>query len=133
MAENSFGVITEIDMNATMEQTVSSADVTFDAVEKVLRAQWFGTLSTASEQAAPHATGVVYAVSPASEPPALYIVTRTTTRKVRNIRRRPPVAFVFPVPRRGLSVFPPGVIQFQGAAVLLAADDRDSRHAFTSS
>ena len=36
----------------------------FNAVERALRHPTFGTLSTLSEQGRPHATGVVYAVSP---------------------------------------------------------------------
>ncbi|MGO9157839.1 pyridoxamine 5'-phosphate oxidase family protein [Mycobacterium sp.] len=69
----------------------------FNAVERALRHQTFGTLSTLSEQGRPHATGVVYAVSPKGKPLILYVTTRTTTRKVRNVRAHPDVAFVVPV------------------------------------
>jgi hypothetical protein len=58
----------------------------FGAVERVLRRHTFGTLSTLSGQGRPHATGVVYAVSPVEEPLTLYVTTRTTTPKVRNVR-----------------------------------------------
>ena len=68
--------------------------VSFDDVERALRRQTFGTLSTLTEQGTPHATGVVYAVSAPDEPLILYVTTRTTTGKVRNIRAHADVAFV---------------------------------------
>lgn len=105
----------------------------FDAVEAALRRRSFGTLSTLSEQGRPHATGVVYAMSPPTAPLALYVTTRSTTRKVRNIRAHADVAFVVPVPRRMLPVFPPSAIQFQGAAAVLSANDQGAVSAFSSS
>ena len=90
--------------------------VSFDDVERALRRHTFGTLSTLTEQGTPHATGVVYAVSAPDEPLILYVTTRTSTRKVRNIRSHPEVAFVIPVPRRFVPAFPPRAIQFQGTA-----------------
>jgi general stress protein 26 len=74
--------------------------IAFEGVEKALRQRTFGTLSTLTEQGAPHATGVVYAVSARDVPLILYVTTRTTTRKVRNIRTHADIAFVVPVPRR---------------------------------
>lgn len=107
--------------------------IDFDSVERALRRRTFGTLSTLTERGAPHATGVVYAVSAAGEPLALYVTTRTTTRKVRNLRRRPEVAFVVPVPHRFLPVFPPRAIQFLGTATVVADDDAGANRAFESS
>lgn len=98
----------------------------FAAVESALRSRSFGTLSTLSEQGRPHATGVVYAVSPPAAALALYVTTRSTTRKVRNIRARADVAFVVPVPRRLLKIFPPSAIQFQGTAEVLSHDDHEA-------
>lgn len=105
----------------------------FDRVEGALRQRTFGTLSTLTERGAPHATGVVYAVSAPGEPLALYVTTRTTTRKVRNLRAHPEVAFVVPVPHRFLPAFPPRAIQFMGTATVLGADDEGANRAFESS
>lgn len=105
----------------------------FNAVERALRHQTFGTLSTLSERGRPHATGVVYAVSPKGEPLILYVTTRTTTRKVRNVRAHPDVAFVVPVPRRFIPGFPPRAVQFQGTATVVPGDHRRALCAFASS
>jgi hypothetical protein len=109
------------------------ADNGFEAVERTLRHHTFGTLSTVSVRGRPHATGVVYAVSAPSEPLTLYVTTRTTTRKVRNIRAHPDVAFVVPVARRFARGFPPAVIQFQGTATVVPGDDGLALRAFESS
>jgi uncharacterized protein YhbP (UPF0306 family) len=107
--------------------------VSFDDVEPALRRQTFCTLSTLTEQGTPHATGVVYTVSAPDEPPILYVTTRTTTRKVRNIRVHADVAFVIPVPRRFVPAFPPRAIQFLGTATVVVADDEGANRAFESS
>jgi uncharacterized protein YhbP (UPF0306 family) len=107
--------------------------VGFGDVERALRRQTFGTLSTLTGRGTPHATGVVYAVSAPDEPLALYVTTRTTTRKVRNLRVRPEVAFVVPVPRRFVPAFPPRAIQFLGTADVVPADDGGANRAFQSS
>jgi uncharacterized protein YhbP (UPF0306 family) len=107
--------------------------VSFDDVERALRRQTFGTLSTLTEQGTPHATGVVYAVSAPDEPLILYVTTRTTTRKVRNIRAHANAVFVIPVPRRFVPAFPPRAIQFQGTATVVGADHQDAARAFSSS
>jgi len=107
--------------------------ITFDEVKQALRHKTFGTLSTLTEQGTPHATGVVYAVSDRNEPLVLYVTTRTTTRKVRNIRAHSDVAFVVPVPRRLVPVVPPRVIQFQGTATVVDAEDAGAVRAFSSS
>ena len=92
----------------------------FDVVERALRHQSFGTLSTLTKQGHPHATGVVYAVSLPGEALTFYVTTRTTTRKVHNIRAHPEVAFVVPVRRRFAPGFPPRCIQFQGMATVVS-------------
>jgi uncharacterized protein YhbP (UPF0306 family) len=107
--------------------------VSFDDVELALRQHTFGTLSTLTQHGTPHATGVVYAVAPHDEPLALYVTTRTTTRKVLNIRARRDVAFVVPVPRRFVSAFPPRAIQFMGTAEVVGANDEHALRAFASS
>jgi uncharacterized protein YhbP (UPF0306 family) len=105
----------------------------FNLVERALRHQTFGTLSTLSVQGRPHATGVVYAVAPKGEPLILYVTTRTTTRKVRNLRAHPDVAFVVPVPRRFIPAFPPRSVQFQGTATVVPSEHDGARRAFDSS
>lgn len=107
--------------------------IPFDDVVKALRQQTFGTLSTLSARGTPHATGVVYAVSRSDEPLTLYVTTRTTTQKVRNIHARPDIAFVVPVPYRFVPMFPPRAIQFQGTAVVVPAEDEAAVRAFSSS
>lgn len=107
--------------------------ITFDDAERALRRRTFGTLSTLTDRGAPHATGVIYAISARDEPLALYVTTRSTTRKARNIRRRPEVAFVVPVPRLFVPAFPPRAIQFLGTATVVPADDESAVRAFSSS
>lgn len=109
------------------------ADSNFDAVERALRHQMFGTLSTLTKQGHPHATGVVYAVSPRHEALTLYVTTRTTTRKVRNIREHPEVAFVVPVRHRFVPSFPPRCIQFLGTATVVGHEHDGAIRAFESS
>jgi hypothetical protein len=107
--------------------------ITFDDAERALRRRTFGTLSTLTDRGAPHATGVVYAVSPHDEPLALYVTTRTTTRKLRNIQRHPEIAFVVPVPRPFVPAFPPRAIQFLGTATVVPENDEAGVRAFSSS
>ena len=103
------------------------------AVESAIRKRKFGTLSTLKSDGSPHATGVVYAVSPPADPLTVYVTTRRTTMKVRNILNHPAVAFVIPVPHHLLSVVPPSVVQFTGSAEILSDRDRDAVEAFQSS
>jgi hypothetical protein len=104
----------------------------FVLVERALRGRRFGVLATLTATGAPHATEVVYAVSGRDERLLLYVVTRTTTRKVGNIRTHPHVAFVVPVPRLLVPAFPPRAVQFQGTADVVAAGDVDALRAFSS-
>ena len=112
---------------------MSVGNCDFQAIERALRHRTFGSLATLTEQGRPHATGVVYAVSPVGQPLNLYVTTRTTTRKVRNVRAHPDVAFVIPVPRRFAPGFPPRSIQFQGTATVVAGSDEGAIRAFASS
>ena len=107
--------------------------IDFAGVERALRQRTFGTLSKLTRRGTPHATVVVYAVSPHDEPLVFFVTTRTTTRKVLNIQARPDVAFVVPVPRRFVPAFPPRAIQFQGTATVVPAEDNDALQAFSSS
>ena len=108
-------------------------NVDFDYVENSLRKATFGTLSTLTERGAPHATGVVYAVSSPGEPLALFVTTRTSTRKVQNLRAHPDIAFVAPVPHRFVPNFPPRAIQFMGTATVVSEIDEQANRAFAAS
>ncbi len=102
-------------------------------VEKVMRQRTFGTLSTLSRDDGPHATGVVYAVAPPGDELTLFVTTRRSTVKVRNILRHQEIAFVIPVPHRVLFKFPPAAIQFVGSAEILDKNDSRAVAAFRSS
>lgn len=104
----------------------------FDEIDRAVRRRTFGTLSTMDRRGAPHATAVIYAVSPPDQPLTLFVTTRSTTAKVHHIREHPEVAFVIPVPHR-LPVFPPSAVQFQGLATILEANDTAAIDAFQKS
>ncbi|HEY9265474.1 MAG TPA: pyridoxamine 5'-phosphate oxidase, partial [Mycobacterium sp.] len=67
------------------------------------------------------------------EPLNLYVTTRTTNRKVRNLRARPEVAFVVPAPHRFFPVFPPRAIQFLGTATIGCGRRRGGNRTFEGS
>ncbi|KWX22522.1 pyridoxamine 5'-phosphate oxidase [Mycolicibacterium wolinskyi] len=102
----------------------------FHQVEGAIRSQRCGTLATLDREGRPHATEVVYALSPRSTPLMLYVTTRTTTAKAKNIRRDAEVAFVIPVPHRTIALFPPGAVQFQATAELVGTNDTAALAAF---
>ncbi|MFQ8343373.1 pyridoxamine 5'-phosphate oxidase family protein [Mycolicibacterium nivoides] len=106
--------------------------IAFGKVEHVIRRRTFGSLSTLSRAGLPHATAVVYAVSAPSHPLMLYVTTRTTTVKATNIRNCPEVAFVIPVPRRTIPLFPPAAVQFQATAIIVDSEDTAALAAFQS-
>lgn len=99
-------------------------------VENSIRRRSFGTLSTLDSSGNPHATAVTYAAAGEGTNLTLYITTRTTNVKVKNIRRRPQVAFVIPVPHRFLPMMPPAAVQFAGSAEILNHENADARGAF---
>ena len=71
---------------------------TFDAIERTMRRRRFGTLGTTTKDGRPHATGVVYAVSPPGEPLRLYVTTNVRNKEA-NIRPNNDVAVVVPPSR----------------------------------
>ena len=101
----------------------------FEAVERALRRRTFATLTTVTDAGRPHATGVVYAVSPPGEPLGLYVTTNARNRKIANLRANGEVAVVIPLPRR-LRWLPPACVQFQGSAEILDGTDEDALRAF---
>lgn len=104
-----------------------------DTVENAIRRRSFGTLSTLDRDGNPHATAVTYAAAGEGTDLTLYITTRTTNVKVGNIRRRPPVALVIPIPHRFLPMMPPAAVQFVGSAEILDHQNADARRAFHAS
>jgi hypothetical protein len=107
-------------------------DKQFQHVERTIRRHTFGTLSTVSPHGFPQASGVIYAMSPPTQPVVLYVTTRTSTVKVAHIAQASAVAFVIPVPRRGLPLFPPAAVQFQATATILDSQDTAALAAFRS-
>jgi hypothetical protein len=104
----------------------------FEAVEKALRRRTFGTLSTVTREGRPHATGVVYAVSPPGEPLCFYVTTDARNKKIDNVRSHADAAFVVPLFRPVLTMAPPACIQFQGTAEVVDAADEGALAAFRS-
>ncbi len=102
----------------------------FEEVERQLRKRSFGILGTVTPKGAPHATCVLYGVSPPEEKLALYVVTERHYRKTRNVLADPHVWFVVPVPHAILRFVPPSCIQFPGAADVRSLDDPVGRAAF---
>ncbi len=92
--------------------------------EKVLRAiekRSFAALSTSSSAERPHVAGVLYEAVGTT----LYVNTRRSSRKARNIASNPQVAVAIPI--RRLPVGPPSTVQFQGIAEALDPDDPEIR------
>lgn len=110
------------------------APFTFEYVEKLLRTKNFGILSTITDTSHPHSVGVVYATSPQSAQSfSLYLLSRMTLKKVKNISNNPNVAFVVPFPHYIMRMIPPACIQFSGKAELISFEDTIARRAFQSS
>ncbi|WXG42471.1 MAG: pyridoxamine 5'-phosphate oxidase family protein [Candidatus Freyarchaeum deiterrae] len=109
------------------------APFTFAYVEKQLRKKNFGILSTVTPQGRPHSVGVVYGIPSSELPFSLYLITRPTLRKAKNIKMNHNVSFVVPFPHYFLRFVPQSCVQFQGTAEILAADDPVALRMFQSS
>jgi hypothetical protein len=110
----------------------ASSTVSFDQVVQELRRRAFGVLSTVTPEGRPHAVGVVYGVSLPGRPFRLYVMTRRSLRKTRNLMENANVAFVVPLTRRLLWFVPPPVVQFQGHAEVLDRHDPEGVETFRS-
>lgn len=86
-------------------------------VRKAVHSRSFAVLSTVSEAGFPHAAGVIYA--PVGD--ELFVHTKRSSRKARNVASDGRVGVVVPV--RRLPVGPPFTVQFQGRGEVLAMDD----------
>jgi nitroimidazol reductase NimA-like FMN-containing flavoprotein (pyridoxamine 5'-phosphate oxidase superfamily) len=107
--------------------------LSFERVEKELRKRSFGILSTVSKSGRAQSSGVVYGVSPASAPFAIYLITERYTVKVRNIATNPNVSFLVPLFRGVLSFVPPASIQLHGSAKILETNDETALQTFRGS
>jgi hypothetical protein len=112
---------------------VDADEPTFDAIERTLRRRRFATLASTTKDGRPHATGVVYAVSPPGEPFRLYVTTNVRNKKIANIRANPDVALVVPLSRPVFTGLPPACIQFQAVAEVVDETDAGALQAFRSS
>ncbi|MHA1717374.1 MAG: pyridoxamine 5'-phosphate oxidase family protein, partial [Promethearchaeota archaeon] len=70
----------------------------FKQVVERLRKKTFGILTTISKDGHPHSTGILYGVSPPGSKFSIYVLTRKSYRKVKNIESNPKVSFVIPFP-----------------------------------
>ncbi len=95
----------------------------FSYLEEQLRKKNFGILSTITPQGKPHSVGVVYGIPPPEFPFCLYLITRPTLKKAKNIYKNPNVSFVVPFPHHFLSLIPPSCVQFQGTAEIFPSGD----------
>ena len=106
--------------NTPQELRSSPGQVVRPETAKVLRAinkRSFATLATTSPAHRPHDAGVLYEAVDG----VLYVNTKRTSRKARNVVTNPNVAVAIPV--RRLPIGPPSSIQFQGTATVLDLDD----------
>jgi Pyridoxamine 5'-phosphate oxidase len=106
------------------------APFTFAYVEKLLRRKNFGVLTSITPEGKPHSIGVVYAVSPSTEPFCIYVITRPVLKKARNIQNNLNISFVVPFPHYIFRIIPPACIQFQGKARLVPIDNPIALKAF---
>lgn len=108
-------------MTTTTEQTrtLPGADPRLDQVVRAVARRSFCTLATASPTNRPHVAGVLCV----ADGTTLYVSTRRTSRKARNIADNPRVFVCIPV--RRLPVGPPSSVQFAATADLLAPTDPD--------
>ncbi len=116
----------------TSVDTTIGTSVSLEKIMSELRKHSFGIIGTVSKDGRPHATGVSYSMSILGKPLALYIMSDTGTKKVRNILRDPNVSFVVPIPRPLLTSAPMSCIQFQGKADVLKSDDEGATKSLKS-
>jgi hypothetical protein len=114
-------------------ETSLPAPFPFVYIEKQLRKNNFGILTTVTPEGRPHSVGVVYATAPPEHPFSFYLITRPVLKKARNIGDNPNVSFVVPFSHYLFRSIPPRCIQFQGNAELLPIDDPIVIKAFQSS
>lgn len=101
--------------------TITTADPRPDDIRRAIARRSFCTLATTSPTGAPHVAAVIYAAID----DVLFVSTRRTSRKARNIAGNPRVFVCIPV--RRLPVGPPSSVQFAATAELLRCDEPELR------
>jgi hypothetical protein len=86
-------------------------------VRKVVAKRSYAVLATVSPAGRPHAAGVLYAVAGDD----LWVSTHLESRKGRNVATTPYVGLTIPV--RRIPLGPPGAVQAQARAEVVALDD----------
>jgi general stress protein 26 len=117
------------------KQTVSKQTVSKQTVSKQLRSvdsasvlsmmgkRSFCTLATATLDGQPHAAAVLYCLVAQPSGSVLYVNTKRTSRKARNILANSRVSVCVPV--RRIPFGPPASVQFGATATVLAPDDAE--------
>ncbi len=121
----------EPQLNQSRSRAVK-APFSFAYVEKQLRRKKFGILSTVTPEGRAHSAGVAYGVSPLGSPFCLYLISRPSLKKARNIKTNPNVSFTVPFPHYFLRVVPPACIEFQGKAEILPIINPVARQVYNS-
>lgn len=116
MEKLSHGQLTHVMSTTTNPRPVRPATPRPDHVAKLIAHRSYCTVATASASNHPHVAGVLYE----SVGTVLFVSTRRTSRKARNIVRNPR-AFVC-IPVRRLPVGPPASVQFAATAEVLEVD-----------
>ena len=102
----------------------------FDFIEKKIRKQTFGILSTIDQQGKSHSTGILYGISSPESKFSFYILTKNNYKKVRNIRNNNSVSLVIPFPHHLLRFVPSSCVQFQGTADIIPVTNTEAQKTF---
>jgi len=105
-------------------------NLNFEFIEKQIRKKSFGILGTVDQEGNSHSTAILYVVAPPTSTFSLYLLTRSSYKKVKNIKINPSVSFVIPFPHHVFRFVPASCIQFQGIAELLPIDNIEARESF---
>ena len=102
----------------------------YSTMEKELRKKSFGVITTVDSENRPHATGILYGVSPRDKPLRIYILTKGNTAKVRHISQNSSVSILVPIPHHILRMIPDSTVTIRGTAEITTLEDSDFREAF---
>ena len=104
---------------------------TFDFVEKQIRKQTFGIISTVSEKGWPQASGILYGVSDPKNKFYLAVITEQSYKKVQNIKANNKVSFIIPFPHHFMRLVPSNTISFQATTEIRPWNDQELMEIFT--
>lgn len=102
----------------------------FGFVEKKIRKKTFGVISTIDQNGHSHSTGIIYGTAPSNLEFALYILTDSNYKKVKNIENNNSISFVIPFPHHILRFVPASCVQFQGTAKIIPFSDKEAQNSF---